>query len=168
MPRTFADVPVSQYRARWKDLDKYERVDTVPDDLKWRPVTSPGDARFTVLCTIGDYYRLVRDRDTGAVVYYKRKDAGRAMSPKAQIDSEPKKRDVRYRVGAHCWFVDSDARWYAVTVVAREPNRMTIRPVTGWDAERIKAWSYGNDLEFPAKSNNPLYQRLRPLKARAR
>ena len=176
MPRVFADVARREYRPRWKDYDAFERVDTVPDGMKWMPTQGApqASANFTVLRTIGDYYRLIRNRATGEVAYFKRKVADAPATPAAKIDAEPEReKQVRYRKGTFCWFVDTDGRWYCCEVVDRQaPNtgdaakRITIRSTTGFDAERVKAWPYGDLLEFPAKENNPLFLRLRPLKAR--
>lgn len=163
MPRTLPNVSSNTYRARWKDLDQYDRVDTVPDDLKWRPVQGSGPRRYTVLCTIGDFYRLVRDRDTGEVAYFKRKDADQPKSPAEKIDEEPKAKQVRYRVGAHCWYVDN-GKWFLMSVVERDGAKMTLKSVTGWDADRTKEWPV--DVLFHLKAGGTLFRRLRPLKAR--
>jgi hypothetical protein len=165
MPRVFGHVPTNEYRPRWADMDKYERVEDVPPDLKWRPLQGPGDARFTALCTIGDFYRLIRDRETGAVAYYKRTlDDVPAKSPAEQIDAEPVPlKQQRYRKGVECWFIDTGDRWYLVKVADRTPNRITIASVTGFDSDRKCPWPYGELLEFPAMANNPLFMRLRKL-----
>jgi len=167
-PRAFDDVPSYEYLPRWKDLDSFERVEDVPPDMKWSPMQGKPDARFTVLRTMGDFYRLIRDRNTGAVAYYKRKTDEPAKSPAESIDAEPApKKQQRFPKGAQAWFVDA-GRWFLVEVVERteRPNRITVRSVTGWDADRHRAWSYGELLEFPALPNNPLFSRLKKLAAR--
>lgn len=119
--------------------------------------------------SFGNVYKRVTDTRTGDVIFY-RLLAEAPATPAERIDAEPQKSgQVRYRLGSHCWFVDNDSRWYLCVVVDRKPlpqRRITIRPVTGRDAEREKDWPYGGELEFPAKDNNPLFLRLRPLKAR--
>ena len=170
--------------------DRYEQVASVPDNLRWKPAPwgsrprVPGSRReklppnsHTVMFSLGNEYKLVRTRATGEVVYYRLKDIEQ-KSPAEKIDTEPAKPEqVRYRVGCFCWFVDSDSRWYCCEVVERtggdratagDAHRITLRPVTGWDAERVKEWPYGDLLEFPSLPANPLFQRLRPLKARTR
>ncbi len=167
MPRVFASVPVHEYRHRWKDRDNYERVETVPDGMTWRPFFGPGDARFTVLCTIGDFYRLIRDRDTGAVVYFKMKDTGPEISPKEKIDAEPPKpKQVRFRKGTRCWFVVDTGHWFLCDVEDRLPQRIVLRPVTGWDVDRQVEWQLVAPLELSSVSH--AFKRLRPLAARYR
>ena len=178
MGKAFANVPTHDYRPRWKDLDKFERVENAPDDLRWSPMTGCGtaaDTRFTVLRSFGDYYRLIRDRNTGEVVYFKRKVEDAPATPKEKIDEEPKREgQVRYRVGARAWLV-VDGRWFCIEVVARtglsrethgEPQRITVKSVTGWDADKLTAWPYGDLLEFPALPSNHLFTQLRPLRDR--
>lgn len=167
MGKTFKHVYSNVYRARWKDAASFVAVDSVPDGLVWAPYKGP-DTNFTVLRSIGDYYRLVRDRNTGAVVYFKRKHDDDKISPAETIDAEPQPpKQVRYRVGTQCWFV-IDTRWYLVEVVERQahPERITLRPVTGWDAERQTEWVFGELLQFGVTQNFRLFQHLRPLKAR--
>lgn len=147
----------------------YAPVETVPDGLTWKPAPHKPPKDKTILYSMGNIYKLVRDRVTGEVAYFMREDADNTKSPASAIDAEPAKpKQVRYNTGKHCWFVDTDNRWYCCEVVERKqtPDRITIRPVTGWDAERVKEWPYSELLEFPAKDNNPLFKRLRPLKAR--
>lgn len=182
----------------------YEQVDSVPDGLRWKPAPGPragsgsGPPRkppspderknkrrererrtpeqaTTTLFSFANTYMLVRMRATGAVTYYRLKDMPE-KSPAEKIDAEPtKKEQVRFRVGAQCWFVDTGGRWFLCEVVERtghdratfgEPGRIVIKSVTGWDADRKAPWEYGDLLEFPDKPNNPLFMRLRPLKAR--
>lgn len=173
--------------------EDYDPVDKVPDGLSWKPAPgpSPGSRRGprkepspfpwvnkarerqrrrrtgpaqTVLLSLGNLYKLVRDRDTGAVQYFKHKSVDAPISPAATIDAEPTRgHQVRYRQGALCWFVDN-GRWFLVKVVKREPHRITIASETGWDADRQKEWALGVLLEFPAPG--ALFKRLRPLKDR--
>lgn len=181
MPRVpFAkSIPMPDYKPprRSKHGERYEPVDKVPDGLKWKPQGGPGGKNVTVLLsTPGSFYKLIRDRNTGDVVYFKLKDFGPAVSPAEKIDAEPKRKgQVRYRKGATCWFVDAGSLWYLVEVVDRigddratfgEPHRIVIKSVTGFDAERRTAWAYGDLLEFPAKPDNQMFMRLRPLKDR--
>jgi hypothetical protein len=163
--RAFDNLPTYKYAPRWVDADKYERVEDAPPDVKWIPMQGKPEARFTVLRTIGDFYRLIRDRDTGAVSYYKRTlDDVPAKSPAEQIDAEPEPlKQQRYHKGSQCWFVDTGDRWYLVKVADRTPNRITIASVTGFDSDRKCPWPYGELLEFPAMANNPLFMRLRKL-----
>jgi hypothetical protein len=117
---------------------------------------------------LGNFYKLVRSRETGEVQYFKLKDTGPEISPAEKIDAEPtKKGQVRYRVGSHCWFV-LDGRWFCCEVVSRPPNRIVLRPVTGWDADRQAPWPHDGALEISDKPSNSLFQLLRPLKARVR
>lgn len=149
-------------------------LDAEPD-VRWRPAkhikkTNPNTV---MVSTPGGFYKLVRQRDTGEVKYFKHKSVDELppdrKSPAELIDAEPKKKgQVRYRVGALCWFVDSDAKWYLCKVLARQgsPSRITIKPETGWDAERKMPWPYADPIQFPAYATSPMFMRLRPLKAR--
>lgn len=90
---------------------------------------------------------------------------------KAKIDAEPTKQRVQYRNGQQAWFVN-DGRWFLVEIVSNDRFRMTIKPVTGRDAERQVDWPYGAALDFRLPRNRRkdaglgLYDRLRPLSAR--
>lgn len=140
------------------------REDQVPAGIEWRRAPG-GKNAVNYYYSFGKTYKKVVDTVTGAAVYYKLIDEGTPMS--ANVDAEPKRAgQVRYRVGAHCWFVDTDSRWYLCEVISRAAFRMTIRPVTGQDAEHVVPWPYGGDLEFSGKVGSRLYQRLRPLKDR--
>lgn len=147
---------------------RYERVDSVPDGLTWKPRKGRPSSAHTTLFSIGNIYKLVRVRETGDVTYYRLREAfADAKSPAEQIDAEPVPlKQQRFRAGTFAWFVDTGARWYCVEVVSRDEGRIIIRPTTGWDAERVSEWPYGNELEFPARPNNPLFMRLRKLNAR--
>lgn len=148
---------------------QYIKVDSVPDGLTWKPGMGRGDAKNTTLMSLGNLYKLVRSRDTGAVTYYKHKSVDTdAKSPPEKIDAEPKKKSVRFRQGTRAWFVDTGGRWFMVEIVRRadSPARIAIKSVTGFDADRTSPWSYGEELEFPAKHNNPLFMRLRKLSDR--
>lgn len=161
-------------RTRPKKED-YEPVASVPEGLTWKP--GPGVTTNVMLYSIGNIYKLVRDRVTGAVQYFKLKDTGPEKSPNEKIDAEPaREAQVRYRVGTMCWFIDEGSHWFLCEVVERtgkdratfgEPQRITIKSVNGRDADKQVEWPYGL-LEFPAKENNPIFARLRPLKARYR
>lgn len=158
--------------------DAYDPVDVslVPEST-WKPVAGRPSSTHTVLYSIGNYYKLVRDQATGVVTYFKLRDTGPEKSPATKLDEEPQKKgQVRYRVGSLAWFVDA-GRWFIVVVAARigedratfgEPKRIVIRPTTGRDATGQVEWPYGSELEFPSNPNNPLFLRLRPLKARVR
>lgn len=146
----------------------YEPVASVPEGLRWKPGHGPKSARVTTLFSLGNIYKLQRDRDTGALWYYKLRDTGPEKSPAESIDAEPTaKKQIRYNVGKHCWLI-IDGRWFCCEVVGRtqEPATITLRPTTGWDAERQTPWPHSETLEFTAQPTNPLFQRLRPLKAR--
>lgn len=153
---------------------KYEPVDSVPAGLTWKLHEGRPSNDHTVHVSFGRVYKRVVNRKTGFTQYFKLKDAP-AAAPAEKIDAEPKRAgQVRYRVGGHCWFVDA-TRWYLVEVVSRvgrstgtvgDPKRIVIKPVTGWDADHQKEWPNGAELEFPSTPNNPLFQRLRPLKDR--
>ena len=146
----------------------YEPVDSVPEGLKWKPAGGNPAKGHTVLLSFGNIYRLVRDRTTGEVQYFKLKDTPE-KSPSEKIDAEPKKQEqIRYNTGKLCWFIDTGSRWFLCKVVERKPNRIVLRSETGWDADKQAPWPYGELLEFPCKENNPLFCRLRPLKARYR
>ncbi len=162
-----------------KPLSEYEPVASVPDDLKWRPqVGHPSKTHVKMVSTPGQFFRLERELATGAVKYYRLKDMGPAMTSKEKLDTEPTRgAQVRYRVGAQCWFIDQ-GRWFLVKVVDRTggaagtgtENRITIAPVTGFDADKQAPWPYGEFLEFPTsqgrKGYSPLFDRLRPLRDR--
>lgn len=158
-----------------KPKDAYEPVASVPDDLKWRGVSGRPSLTHTTLVSVpGALFKLIRDRSTGAVQYFRLKDMGPEMTPKEKLDAEPERKEqVRYRVGTQCWFID-EGRWYLCEVVDRTgyapgtgtEKRIVIKSVTGFDADRQKAWAFGELLEFPALENNRLFQRLRPLKDR--
>lgn len=170
MPRTFASVPTHVYRERSVHRDEYRSVTEaeVPQGIKWNPPKggAPADHRFTVLYSFGKFYKLVRDRQTGEVVYFQRKDMPAGATPKEKIDAEPPKpKQVRYREGTNAWWVDN-GRWFLIKVVKRtqNPDTIIISSVTGWDADKQKEWPLGLELEFPA--NGQLFKRLRPLKAR--
>lgn len=149
--------------AREKHERLYEPIESVPDGLTWKP--SPGWSNTTTtLYSIGNIYKLVRVRDTGAVTYFKLKGSDVPKSPAEKIDAEPKKERKRLDVGSRCWFVDTGPHWYLVEIVARAPNRVTIKSVTGVDADKLAPWPHSELLEFPVHS--PLFQRLRKLSAR--
>ncbi len=152
---------------------KYEQVDVVPEGLTWKP--QPGFARdktLTTLFSLGNVYKLVRVRDTGAVTYFKLRGAESACTPAETIDAEPEPlKQQRFHAGSFCWFV-IDSRWFMCEIVerrddGRNPKRIAIRSRTGWDAERRTPWPHGEDpIEFPAYPSNPMFQRLRKLSAR--
>lgn len=87
---------------------------------------------------------------------------------RARIDAEPEKqRGPTLHVGSQVWFIDTTARWFLIEVVERagkNNNRVTFKPVTGWDDTREVEWPYGNLLEFPTDSR--LYLRLRHISVR--
>ncbi len=151
----------------------YEQVDTVPEGLTWKPGRGPQSGRTqganTTLFSLGNLYKLVRVRDTGAVTYFRLRDQGPEKSTAESIDAEPAPlKQQRFHVGALCWFI-SEGRWFQVQVVSRTQGstaRIVIRSHTGWDAERQTPWPLAGDLEFPAKPSNPIFQRLRKLSAR--
>jgi hypothetical protein len=147
---------------------RYEPVDTAPEGLKWKPVKGGHAAGYTVLLSFGGAYKLVRSRTTGDVQYFKLRD-DTVKSPAEKIDAEPVKTgQVRYNTGKLCWFIDTGGRWFLCKVVDRPPDRIVLSSETGWDSERQAPWEYGALLEFPDRANNPMMQRLRPLKARYR
>lgn len=159
----------------YKPASAYEPVPTVPDGLKWRPqIGKPNKTYVKLVSTPGAYYRLERSRETGEVRYFKLKDTGPEMSPKEKIDTEPTRKDVRYRVGTKCWFVDVGEKWFLVEVTDRTPRgqghdpRITIKPCEPLDADKRAAWPHGELLEFPASPDSQLFTRLRPLKDRYR
>jgi hypothetical protein len=163
--------------------EDYEPVATesVPEGLKWKPSKGAHSKTQVTLFSFGNIYKLVRSLETGAAQYFKLKGSDVAKSPAEKIDAEPgtesgrKKEQVRYRVGCKAWFLDTGNRWYLIEVVARigenretfgEPKRIIIKSATGMDADKRTPWPYGAELEFPAKPDNALFMRLRPLKAR--
>lgn len=160
------------------DKDQYTEIPAseVPDGMSWKPRKGRPNQSYTILYSFANVYKLVRKLDTGAVQYFKLKGAPE-KSPAAKIDAEPEKGpQVRYRKGTACWLVEN-GKWFCVEVVDRtganretwgEPARITIRPITGWDAERTTQWPYGDLLEFPSVPSNALFKRLRPLRARVR
>ncbi len=145
-------------------LDQYEQVDSVPEGLKWKPSRGTSK-RVVTLYSLGNVYKLQRVLATGEVSYVKLKDADDKMSPKEQIDTEPEeKKDQRFREGSHCWFVSDAGRWFCCLVEARTGHSIVLRPTTGWDAERLAPWPFGETLEIPSKSQ--AFKRLRKLKDR--
>lgn len=166
MPRTLPRVSARVYRDRSKRKDLYEQIPSPPDGVKWKPGRGPADKIVTVMySTPGEYYKLIRDRNTGDVVYYKLKDAAAAATPKEQTDAEPeRKKQQRFRVGAQCWYVTTEGRWFLCLVQSRRPAHITLCPVTGWDAERQVKWTLPGFLEI--RTGNPAFQRIRKLKDR--
>ncbi len=157
--------PHSPHRVKASD---YEPVATVPDGLRWKPAVGWPPAGKTVLLSFGNAYRLERTLATGEVQYFKLKDVPE-KSPSEKIDAEPvKPSQVRYNTGKLCWLIDTGGRWFLCKVVERTPGRIVLRSETGWDADKQAPWTYGELLEFPAVLTNPLFARLRPLKARYR
>lgn len=152
-----------------KSHSLYEPIDGVPEGLRWKPIVGCPNHAFTVMLSIpGNRYKLVRDRSTGAVAYFKLKDEGPPMSPPEVIDAEPEpEKQVRYHVGKLAWLVEY-GRWFLVKIVERKPRRIVIAPESTHDADRLTEWPHGDLLEFPARPSNPLFARLRPLKARYR
>lgn len=145
---------------------KWEKVADVPKDLKWKPAVGYHNPGLTVLHSIGDFYRLVRIRDTGHVDYFRNKNVGPEKSLAEKIDAEAKKQLVRYHVGHLAWLIAETTLWYLVRVVAvtESPDHMIVQSETGWDATRIEPWPYSELFEFPRPGQ--VYDRLRPLKAR--
>lgn len=145
----------------------YERVDSVPDGLTWKPAPEGShNVLYVVLASLGNIYKLARHKETGVVTYYKLKDTGPEMRPKSAIDAEPAKpKRTRIESGSKAWFVDDGARWYLVEVEIRNMGGIyTLRSATGWDAERRAEWPFGEVFEFG--HNSPLRERLKPLRAR--
>jgi hypothetical protein len=150
--------------------EDYVECASVPEGLKWKPMVGRPHGPVVRMLSIGNLYKSVRDLKTGAVTYYKHKsvDGDKEKSPAVKIDAEPEwKSSTHYLPGARAWFIDTGARWFLVEVVKRtDARRIVIKSVTGWDADKQTPWGYGEELEFPARQNNPLYQRLRKLSAR--
>lgn len=166
MPQIFKNVPPADYRPRWKDLDKYTRVAPaeVPARLTWLP-TAGRMKGVVVLASLGDLYRLIRYLDTGEVAYYRRTDMhADPISPPEKLDVEPKRpRRPQMRVGALCWYV-VDAAWFLVEITDRHKNNITLRPVTGWDADRMLSWRFPDTIVVGVNSVNG--QRIRKLAER--
>jgi hypothetical protein len=150
---------------RFRGAD-YTPVATVPEGLTWKPFGGAVNKTHVVLLSLGNLYRLERNRETGEVAYFKHKDVDAPKSSAETIDAEPKKKDVRFRVGSRCWFVDTGPRWYLVEIVRRADNRITIKSVAPFDADKTAPWPYPEELEFVDNPKNPLLQRLRKLNAR--
>lgn len=159
---------------RGSDKAVYAPVATadVPGGLTWKPREGRPSKTVKVELSMGGLYKRSTDTVTGTVTYWRLLTEQPAATPAEIIDVEPEPENHtlhgkrRYNVGVHCWFVDTDSKWYLCEVVARAPEpkvRITIRPVTGYDDTREKPWLYGDELEFPARPNNRLFQRLRPL-----
>lgn len=148
--------------------DDYEPIapEDLPEGLTWKPAPWASSGT-TVMFSLGNTYKLVRVRATGEISYYRLKGSDVPATPKEKIDAEPAPRQqIRYRTGAHCWFIDTGSRWFLCTVVERkkDPDRITIAPVSGIDADRRSHWEHGEALEFPTGSR--LFKRLRPLRDR--
>jgi hypothetical protein len=147
----------------------------VPEGIRWKPIVGQKrtSAAVTLLSTPGGYYKSHRVLATGEITYYKLDESDVPATPKEKIDAEPTPaKQVRYRTGSVCWYV-AGGRWFAVEVVKRtgmdratygEPSRVTIKSRTGWDADRVVEWPFGEELEFVANPRNMAF--LRPLKAR--
>lgn len=153
----------------------YEPIDTVPADLKWKPAHGrPSRTHTKLVSTPGSCFRLERDLKTGQVRYFRLKNLGPEMSPKDKIDAEPEREEqIRYRVGAHCWYIE-EGRWFLVEVVDRlgyapgtgTEKRLVMKSVTGFDADRVAPWPFGELYEIPADQRYQAFQRLRPLRDR--
>jgi hypothetical protein len=148
------------------------KASDVPGGLTWKRGDGPPAINVAVEYSVmGKTYKRVTDRSTGEAIYYRLLVEEKPMTPAEVIDAEPIKsaQKTQYRLGTKCWFIDSDGRWYLCVVAGRTPrpgSRVTIRPVTGLDAEREKPWPYGGELEFAATGLSQLFKRLRPLRAR--
>lgn len=169
--RVFPHVSTHRYPLDWTEREKFQKVpaSALPAGVKWKPPKGRQDGRFTTLTSIGDLYRLLRDRETGDVVYYKRIDShADLVTPAEVLDAEPKPRKLGLvRVGGVAWFIDDAGFWYCVDVVARAPGKsVTIRSRTGWDADRVRAWPYPELLEIDDRQHSFLKKRLLPFKAR--
>lgn len=150
--------------------DLYGPVLTVPDGIRWKPAKPASKTHVVLVSMFGGRYKLARDRSTGEVAYYELKGQDAPRTPKETIDAEPEKRkQIRYRVGAGCWFV-VDGRWFLCKVIERGQGNCVIASETGWDDERVTQWPYGETLQFSVNRDNDgnLFQRLRPLQARQR
>lgn len=136
--------------------------------VTWTKTTGPSKYRAVYHSRYGADFKLVRNNVTGAVAYYKRIEPPPPISPAEVIDAEPQKQRARYSEGTQCWLIISGT-WFLVQVVARTKFRMTIKTVTGKDAERQVDWAFGALLDFPINRGKPslrIYERLRPLSAR--
>jgi hypothetical protein len=153
--------------------EDYEPIayDAIPVGVKWKPSPPHVGPTRAFVSLFGARYRLERVLETGEVTYFERKglDPDPVATPKDKIDAEPEKKgQTRYRVGAHCWFVGDGARWFLCEVLERGYRRITIKPVTGWDAERLVHWPHPEPFSFSSRIENDgdLARRLRPLKDR--
>jgi hypothetical protein len=157
------------YKEQSKRAELYEPIElsAMPAGVKWKPRRGPPSKTHVVFySTPGSFYKLMREIASGDVVYFKLKDTGPSISPAERIDAEPvAPKQVRYHAGSHCWFV-RDGLWFCCLVVERtvSPATVTLRPVTGWDADRKAQWPHEGDFTFPAKSR--WFNHMRPLKAR--
>jgi hypothetical protein len=166
MPRVLKRLKRCVYRPKWT-LGEYDVItfDDLPAGLTWVPIKgNTCEVNVSVLRSLGDYYRLIRDRENGEIVYFKRRHTDDKVTPAEAIDAEPKPRsNVRYRVGSQCWLI-VNTRWYLVEVTERWTGHMVIRTSTGRDAEGVSPWPYDDVLEF--KMSSGLRRFLRPLNAR--
>lgn len=144
----------------------YEQVDTVPDGIRWKPARGAPKHNTVVLVSMfGGLYKLIRDTSTGAVTYYKLKGEPPPATPKEQIDAEPERpKQQRFHTGTFCWFVSDIGAWFCCEVVSRENNSITLRPTTGWDADKKVPWPFDGDLTIHVGSQS--FKRIRKLKDR--
>lgn len=152
----------------------YEPIDAslVPAGITWKIGSARRLHEMVYVSANSREFLMIRNRTTGACAYGRRRDLPQ-ISPAETIDAEPPRPRLHLRVGSQCWFV-TDGHWFLVEVVARGANydRMTIKSVTGKDAERAADWPYGELVDFPVSKNRGkssglgFYDRLRPLSAR--
>lgn len=172
MPRRPGKRRPGRYRANIRDRYNEIPATDVPAGINWRPPQKEHNhAGFTVLQSIGGYYRLERDRETGQVRYFKRKDFDEAdkKSPAESIDIEDVKPNagVNFRAGTFCWYID-EGYWFCVEIVERTKYHAVLRPTTGWDADRVRQWPHGDAFKVVVAGSDylPNRDKMRPLKAR--
>lgn len=164
--RDLPQIPRGEFCERSKIYERIGKI-SLPKTIAWEPWRVAVGKRVSIAySTPAKQYKMARDNYTGDVVYYRRKGDYDAKVNKDAVDTEPQPPRAQYRVGGFGWFIGFNQLWYLVTVVSRERNKMTIRPVGKLDADKIDGWPYEPTLTFTAKRNNVYYTRLRPLKAR--
>lgn len=153
---------------RYPRKDAYEPIDyaLIPAGTKWKPAAPYTGNTRAFISLFGGQYKLIRDLTTGEVTYYTLKDKGPPATPKEQIDAEPEHpKQQRFRTGVHCWYVDDAGRWFCCLVESRGENSIVLRSITGWDAERLTAWPFG-DGPVEISDRSQAFKRIRKLKDR--
>lgn len=132
--------------------------------VTWADCLARAAARRREIRRIPNYKPRPRVGKLGGRPVPPSKIGDKPVTPAHIIDAEPAPPPrVCYRVGTCCWFVDGSKRWWLCEIVGRPGDRITLRLVTRWDAERLTEWPHGELLEAKSSFLRP---RLRPLRYR--